>query len=159
MHGAFLYLPFVIIISSCTHNVNLNLTTEKPIELTLNIEQPIKLDLGADVALSQISPVELSVSKIPPAEIVVALSIDKLPPVELDAGVGITEIPQITLNAKIEGSEKPIKISIPLDKIQAMIGLGGKLHIDGLPGSGSPIDTSGWCNDPPICGGVIPCCE
>lgn len=177
----------MLFMSACTHNINLNLITEEPLELTVKLDEPVKLDLDANVALNNIAPVKLSVSEISPAQVLVGLKIDEIPPirvdagvdklpnvrvdagidkiptVKLDAGIDIERVPHINLTAKVEGSDKPVKIQLPLDNVKATIGLDGKLHIDGLPGSGSPIDIDpgGWCNKKPLCEPNIPgvpCC-
>jgi hypothetical protein len=54
-------------VSACTINVNLAVSTDKPIAVNLRVDKPIELKLGADVAVT------------------------KLPPIEADATIGFTD--------------------------------------------------------------------
>lgn len=54
-------------VSACTINMNLAVSTDKPIAVNLSVAKPIEVKLGADVAVT------------------------KLPPIEADATIGFTD--------------------------------------------------------------------
>ena len=56
-------------LSGCPLNVNLNLSTDKPISLYVVVDKPIKVKLAADIAVT------------------------KLPPIKADAKIGFTSRP------------------------------------------------------------------
>jgi hypothetical protein len=60
-----LWIGFAV--SACTINVNLAVSTDKPIAVNLNMAKPIEVKLGADIAVT------------------------KLPPIEADAKIGFTD--------------------------------------------------------------------
>lgn len=55
-------------VSACTINVNLAVSTDKPIAVNLRVDKPVEVKLGADVAVT------------------------KLPPIQADAKIGFTDM-------------------------------------------------------------------
>lgn len=55
-------------VSACTINVNLAVSTDKPIAVNLKVEKPIEVKVGADIAVT------------------------KLPPIQADAKIGFTDM-------------------------------------------------------------------
>jgi hypothetical protein len=61
------------VLSACPLNVNLNVTTDKPIALYLMIDKPIAVKLDADLAVSKLPALQakgnIAITKLPPLEI------------------------------------------------------------------------------------------
>ena len=45
-------------LSACTINVNLHVSTDKPIALNVVVDKPIEVKLGADVAVTKLPPIQ-----------------------------------------------------------------------------------------------------
>jgi hypothetical protein len=71
-------IPFSL--SGCTLNVNLNVSTDKPIAVNLVVDKPIEVKLGANVA----------VTKLPPIQADANIAVTRLPPIQADAKIGFT---------------------------------------------------------------------
>jgi hypothetical protein len=57
-----IFVSIAFIFSGCALNVNLNVSTDKPISLV--IDKPIEVKLGADVAVTKVPPIKVGISKI-----------------------------------------------------------------------------------------------
>jgi len=45
-------------VSACTINVNLAVSTDKPIAVNLRVDKPVEVKLGADVAVTKLPPIQ-----------------------------------------------------------------------------------------------------
>jgi hypothetical protein len=66
------------LVSGCTLNVNLNVSTDKPIAVNLVVDKPIAVKLDAGVA----------VTKLPPIQANANIAITKLPAIETESSIG-----------------------------------------------------------------------
>ena len=92
-----IFVSLTFTLSGCPLNVNLNLSTDKPISLYVVVDKPIEVKLAADIA----------VTKLPPIKADANIAVTKLPPIQADANIAVTKLPPIQADAKIGFTSRP----------------------------------------------------